>query len=427
MKMSKFLQLTFKTHKYVSNFHLYYLRNLSSVVNDEIVASKSSTLTNRLLYYMNNNCQEKQSENFKDTVALADLLNHKIPTDFKKYDTQTLLSAFNSLAKGHTIKNKMNVLALVSTLDLECCQRLGKLTNKEILSYLCLFMKFVPSKMTELKYYSLALDHLLISEDLDNGDLVQFIFFIGLMKKKKNSSEILKKCIQCFSDEFVNNLTSEEICIICNSAFKTSTKINNHFFLDKVLKYLKDNLYLLKDPAIFITMLKTIRHNRYQNDDLLVTISCTIFFNKTLQYYSFPALCHILALYADYLFYEESLLSVCTNRCIELLRGADYISKTTYLLQQPRLKDIQRLLWCLSNLNCQHLNKCDIEDVILPQIMRRIESGEGKKDPLSLIEISLYLWMMDYKAYDLIHYCLSKEHLALIQGMYAYVSISFVN
>lgn len=415
--MSKIFQNLLKTHKYVINYQLRS-RNLSSNVDD--LVSSESRLTNRLLYYMNHNKNRIVQQSDIDHAVILDLLKNNSLKDFQKYDTQKLLSAFNSLAEGHVIKNKVNILKLVNILDTECCQRISQLRNREVLNYLNLFMKFLPNTITESKFYKMALDQLINIRSLDQSDLVQVTFFIGLMKKRRNSSAMIKKCMNQFDENFIHNLTSEELCIICNAAFKTSTKITSKVFLNKILKYLNDNLNLLKDPAIFITLLKTVRHNRYQNDDLLSTISCAIFFNKTLQYYSFPAICHILALYSDYLYYDECLLNIFSARCLELLREASYKSKTTYLLEQPRLKDIKRLLWCWSNLNFRNFSKSDIEDVILPQIITRVEAGEGNHDMFSLIEISLYLWMLNYKAYDLIEFCFQKDNLQQIQGKFIY-------
>lgn len=412
--MSKFLQILLRTPKYVINYQLCS-RNFSSLA-DNLISSESN-LTNRLLYYMNHTKNQIIQQNDLDEIVILDLLEQKSLSKFHKYDTQQLLSAFNSLAEGHIIKNKVNILKLVQILDTECCQRMNQLTNTEVLNYLNLFMKFIPNKITESEFYNLALNQLVNVRSLDQADLVQIIFFIGVMKKRNNGSAMLKKCMKQFDDNFIHNLTSEELCIICNSTFKTSTKINKKL-LNKIISYLNDNLNLLKDPAIFITLIKTLRHNRYQNDDLLNTISCGIFFNKTLQYYSFPAICHILALYSDYLYYDESLINIFSVRCLELLRNSNYISRRSYLLDQPRLKDIKRLLWCWSNLNFRKFSKSDIEDVILPQIMKRLEAGEGNHDLFSFIEISLYLWMLDYKAYDLIEFCLRKDNLVQIAGKF---------
>lgn len=402
------VQFLLKAHSYVISTQLCYSRNVYSVI--DYIVTPETTLTNRLLDYVNKSNQQTVKQNDSYEQVISDLLKNKNVEHFQKYDMQTLLSTFNSLAERHTGKNKTSILALIHLLNSECCQRINELTNKEILNYLHLFMKLLPNGITEIKFYELALEQLQNSRDLDRSGLVQLIFFIGLKKKSTIASQMIRKCMWHVNADFITNLTTEEICVICNSTFKTSTKIKNQLFLDKILKYINDNLNLLKDPAVFVTLLKTIRHNRHQNDDLLSTITCTIFFNRTLQYYSFTALCHILAIYSDYLFYDGNLLNVFIKRCLELLNEAKYISKTTYLLHQPRLKDIERLLWCLSNLNFKHIDKCDIENVVLPQIMMRIKAGEGKHNLLSLIQISLYLWMMDYSAYDLIEYCFSEEN-----------------
>lgn len=410
--MLKIVRCLLKSHD--SNyFQLCYLKKLNTKANNSFVQLESK-LINRLFFYLKNDAQQKIKKHQESEGLILELLN-KHCKDFKKYDTHTLLSAFNSLAERHIIKDETTVHTIVNTLDNEFCQRINDLTNSEILCSLCLFMRLMPNGIIDLNYYKQAIKYLM-QNNLDRNDLIQLIFFIGLMKKSNVSTQMLRECMKLFNKDFINSLTTEEICIICNATFKTSTKIKNLLFLDKIMKYLSDNLYLLKDTAIFITMLKTIRHNRYQNDDLLTTISCTIFFNKTIHHYSFPAICHILALYSDCLHYDENLLGISTNRCVELLKEAKYISKSTYLLQQPRLKDIKRLLWCLSNMNSKHLTKCDIENVIIPQIIGRIKAGEVKRDILSLVEICLYLWMLEYKAYELIEHCFTKENLTLIRS-----------
>ncbi|KAG5871317.1 hypothetical protein JTB14_015916 [Gonioctena quinquepunctata] len=79
------------------------------------------------------------------------------------------------------------------------------------------------------------------------------------------------------------------------------------------------------------------------------------------------------------------------------------------------MKDIRRLLWCLSNLNLKNFNSTDIENVIVPNILERIEAGELKNDSFSLIEIVLYLWMLNYRTYELMPYGLSNEDISFIK------------
>ncbi|CAH1164719.1 unnamed protein product [Phaedon cochleariae] len=395
-----FLQIQKHNKLDVKKFH-------RTELGDKVTVLDETTLTGRLLAYIRpKNVSENQIES---SVDARDIFknSHKL----RQYSLHQIFHTFNTLAY---LGNRMEYLELLNMLDNECSQRVRKLKTQEIIELLHVYMKIIPNKIVQHKYYGVAIKELLNRIDtLTKNDLVQLIFYIGLMKKFAKS-EVLRKCVDKFNKNTVNSLSAEELCIICNATFKTGTHLDNTIFLDKVMSYLNDNLYLLKDPALFITLLKTVRLNRYQNEDLLSTITCAMFFNKTLEYYSFIGLCHILALYSDFLYYDENVLNAFTRRCIQLLKENEFVSINNASPDQPRLKDIKRLLWSLSNLNFKCLKAADIKTVIIPNILDRFEAGELEGDSSSLIEIMLYLWMLNYHAYELVPYALTKTNIKTI-------------
>ncbi|KAG5868380.1 hypothetical protein JTB14_032225 [Gonioctena quinquepunctata] len=334
---------------------------------------------------------------------------------FQNINVEQVVSTIKKFRVYQNIHGRNTSLNLLNELDDKCSRRVKHLETREILEILLAYMRTIPNRITEYKYYNSAVGELTNRlHMLSKTELINLIFYIGLGKKLVKP-QLLRNCINSFKETSIKCLTTEELCIICNATFKASTKIDNKVFLDKVVTHLEDNLSILQDPAFFVTLLKTIRHNRYQTENLLTTISCTIFFNKTHERYSFTALSHISALYSDYLHYDQNLLKLFTTRCISLLKEKEFISTNEYSPDIPRMKDIKRLLWCLSNLNFKNLNLTDIENVIVPNILKRIEAGELKNDSFSLIEIVLYLWMLNYRTYELMPYALSDENISFVK------------
>ncbi|XP_030766286.1 uncharacterized protein LOC115890246 isoform X2 [Sitophilus oryzae] len=385
-----------------------------TIAGDRFKPLAGNTLTGRFLLYLNNfNSIEEPAK--LDSCSLINTLKYH-PRDVVKLETTGVVKALTLLPDRKFVQNKQDYTKLLNLIDGECCDRLASQDVTGIIRLLHSFMSANPNRLTETRYFSLALDDLIKTCDkLSKNELVQVIFFIGLLKKCSKAQYMLRICLNKFNKQFINELTQEDLCIICNSTFKTSTKIKNKGLLEKVKCHISQNLFILNDPAIFVTLIKTLRHNRYQDEDLLNTITCTMFFNKTINDYSFTAISHVLALYSDYLYHHETVLKILSEESIRKLKSNQYKAKDTYLIDQPRTKDIKRFLWALSNLNYK-LAKEDIETVIIPQIVNRIKSGECENNPGSFVDIALYLWMMHYKAYNLIKHVLTKENISVMRA-----------
>ncbi|KRT79429.1 hypothetical protein AMK59_8322 [Oryctes borbonicus] len=288
-----FCRCGFKLFKqgYKSGIRLY---------SEKIVPLDESTVIGRIVLFMNNkyiepNTNSKVNYELKDSAKYS--INNVIDkfksnqanhiSNLKSDDIEELL---RTLKYENYTSNKYHFKRLMQIIDAECCTRLDYLDSATILRILNEFTQSVPNRIREYQFYNKAIDRL-ISEVgfLSKEELLQTIFYIGLEKKSKNAQVMLRKCMQKLTKEDIESLSVEELCIICNSTFKTSTKIRNRQILENVKKTINDKLYLLKDTALFIILVKTLRHNRYQDEDVLNTISSTIFFNKTHQFYYAPA------------------------------------------------------------------------------------------------------------------------------------------
>ncbi|XP_050500123.1 uncharacterized protein LOC126880354 isoform X1 [Diabrotica virgifera virgifera] len=395
-----------KSIRFLQTYRRIQLRR-KSFFGDKNIELGETTLTGRLLRYLNS-FNVHGNENFipvKDPIKLK-------TTGLNKCNIEQIKTSVRLL----DISQDINNFYLLRAIDKECSARVNKLSNADIFELLHIYMSKVPNRIINYKLYEIAIQELTKRLNLLNkNEIIQLIFYIGLRKKQAKQHNIVRKCINYLIRSDLETLTPEDLCVICNSTFKTTTKLNEKIF-NTIINYLYNNLKILKDPAFFVTFLKSIRQNRYQDEDLLETLSYGMLFNKSFEQYSFSALSHILAVYSDYLYYDENVLRVFSERSIQLLKESDFISKKEHMSNHIRLKDIKRFLWCISNLNYK-LSSQDIKTVIIPNILKRVKAGDVESDHSSLAEIALYLWMLNYRAYELFPFFLTKHNIRNIYGV----------
>lgn len=373
-----------------------------------------STLTGRILLYFDSSIAEQTTTPKNEEVQILHQIKRGSNYNLQVKSTEQLKTLLSLTNDPRCINTTNELFNAFKRLDSECCCRLSTMETKEILDILRLYAKMVPTRLNQFTFYETAIDRL--SENLEvltKSELLQLIFVVGQQKKNRKSQNILRKCLKRMDEHFIKELSAEELCIICNATFKTTTRISDKMFLNSAKVFINDNLYILKDPAVFITLVKTIRQNQCQDDNVLSTISCAVFFNKTLQYYGFAAMCHILALYADYMYYDENILKYFSLKCIDELRKSKLTHPRKYLTEQVRDKDLKRFLWCLSRLG-YNLDADIIRMDIVPKIVERIQKGDLRNDLHSMVEIILYLWMMNYQAVELLPYVLLEKNIEII-------------
>ncbi|KAK4884184.1 hypothetical protein RN001_000455 [Aquatica leii] len=388
-----------------------------TVLGEKVVPLTENTLLGRMMIYLNN--VNKNFDSSPMQVNGSNTINNLVhgKTDsLRKLTIDQIANLFYAANISILSHSKQNLRKVLDILDVECCLRLASMEPNKILKVLSAFMYVVPNRITEYKFYHYATDDIdRCLKQCTKEELIHFIFYIGLQKKSKRAQTLLKKCLRNFNKDLVHNLTIEDLCIICNSTFRTNTKISNVHLLDQIKQVLNDNLSLLKDPALLITLIKTIQHNHYQDDDLLSTISCTIFFNKTFQYYTFATICHLLSAYADWLYYDEELFNLFIKQALKQLEETSVKSKKTYLTEQMRTKDILVFLRCISTLNCSNIDKEHLENLITLNIMERLSLGEFKNGVEQIVDIILYLWMIGCRPYKLIQIALTSENVGVIR------------
>ncbi|CAH0552133.1 unnamed protein product [Brassicogethes aeneus] len=360
------------------------------------------TLTGRIISYLNPN---KEESNVADSTKLLQTIQYNPQYILKDAKLQDLHKWIKLIPK------KQNLFQLINK---ECTKRIHSMNNQEICNLLHSFVKVFPSQIAKTEFYNASMDILFQNvNSLGKNELVQLIFFAGLQKKTKRSQIILKGSLRCL-DPYLDELDVHQLCIICNSFFKTSTKLSPKV-LNLTKKFISNNLEVLKDPALFVAFIKVLRQNKDQTEELLTNISCAIFFNKTLQLYSFTAICHILALYSDFLYYDEKLFEHFVRLGLDQISNEPKKIKAYDNMDTVRNKDINRFIWSLANVNYQNLTQDHIETIIVKKIFQRIDKGDFLGSPDLLIEMLLSLWILNYRSYDMLSYVLTQTNIIKIR------------
>lgn len=381
----------------------HFVHQLTRKYGQNVTVSER-TLTGRIISYLDQNRDDTSAklsnDLFKSIAERPDLINGKI-----KF--QELRSCIKFCGKNNDY--------LLTAIDKECCNRIYDLNVQETCDILHSLVQAVPNRIFKTNYYKLAIRNMYNNiNHLSKDELIQLMFFAALEKKSKKSQTIIKKCLQSLHS-YINELDESQLCIISNSLFKTSTKASE-LFLSCIHHSINNNLGILKDSLLFISFVKVLRQNRYQSEELLSSITCGMFFNQTTHIYSVTALGHILALYSDFYYYDKNLYQHFVEISLKKLKESAYTPRTDfYLPEDIRTKDINRLLWCLANINYQELKKDQI-DIIISKLKERINGKDHLIKPDIYIEISLYLWMLKYRAYEFVPFILTQDNISRIQG-----------
>ncbi|XP_018332547.1 uncharacterized protein LOC108742040 isoform X2 [Agrilus planipennis] len=376
-KLKSFLSIFVSSQQNAVSFN----KNIDTVVAERSNHLLRHTFTSRLLLYLRN-VNDRNFKKYKRVLNQKPALTAVVLNESLKLKTNdlTVTDITNAI-----LKLKLNSKQMLNAMDVLCSSYVKDLTTEEQFYILYTFINVISNRVTHLKFYQAAIHH--IQEDIKfikKSDLLQLIFFIGL--NKKSNKPTMKKCLkQLYKMEIIKELNVNELCIVCHAAFKTSTKIRNEELLDKVKETINNNLTILKDPALFVTFIKTLRHNQFQDDD-------------------------ILTLYSDYMYYEQPILKVCVETGIRQLKEYDKnIDKVI------RMKDIKRFLWAVSYIGYDKFDSSWCRNVIVPRIIQKIKNREYKCDTESIVECILYLWMLDCKAVELFPYVLTPTSVQQIR------------
>lgn len=327
----------------------------------------------------------------KYTIRYADYYpvsdGHRFLRDLREVPIEQLpqMIVFTSIYKGRT---EIPILVgVVNGLDNECAKKVDQMSQQQIIEMFNSFMYFLPHKLVQLDFYQLAIRKLIdgFSEENSVTEFVEVCFYLGMWKKNRVAMDYMNHLIKSYLSDHINQLETLDLAIICNAAYKTSTRINNKTFLDRLVS----EILSMDEPDVplLITFLKSCRHNRVKSTETLEKVMTWI---KDGQFdgTDIVAHAHILAYLA------ENRVSDHMNVSKLVTQGAKKVNSTT------RGKDISTLLW-----SCAHLGYDFSDETTMNRIANivygKLDDGEYRYASDVLVDTCLSMWMLGYKSKEM--------------------------
>lgn len=388
-------------------------------------STKVYTLHDRFQKHFRADCRYKNNVVEIETSALNDvkseletsLLNfNKLLSELR--DEQFPLFLYLLSSRGPVGKNEDT--RFWDLVDDECCSRLKNMSPEDILKVLDGWMYCLPNRITQLLFYSQALNRMklwFIFKVLSVQQWLLCVFFVGL--GKNNNVKLMRKALVAYDwQEILKSSTLLDLCIVLNAIYKTSTWLQDSSLAVEVTQILKNNLdNIILETDLFTTIIKFLRQAGYHELYLMNSIIEFLMSHQSiLSTMNFTAKVHLLALYAEARFYQHEFLSTLVDECLRnLALHSNRTSFRSHLTEHPRPKDITRFLWATSYLGYD-LDKQVLDEVIIPQITRRMLDHEYKNQPEEVIGSLLFLWMLGARPVTLFEKALTAQLMYKLKG-----------
>lgn len=293
-----------------------------------------------------------------------------------------------------------NFVDAVNELDIECTRRLPEMDFHTILSLMYAFMYLIPNRITQTTFYQNSITKLIneFSSNATKSKFVEVCFYLGMSKKNRNFSDVMEHFLIEYFDRFLPELNSTDFGIVCNSAFKTSTRITSELYQDRIIKEIVEAKEV--NIPLLITLIKSVRHNRVKSNEIQSYLKNILLNGSQLDDLDFKGLTHLFAYFSDNLFMANDIYEYFVETGMAKLESEDNI----------RPKDIATFIWSCSNLGLELLEKDDI-NLIAKIIDDKCENYEYKFCPDELVDSILSLWTMGYKVSSLVPMIYKNKNL----------------
>ncbi|XP_058453904.1 uncharacterized protein LOC131431942 [Malaya genurostris] len=296
---------------------------------------------------------------------------------------------------------------VVNSLDDETETRTEQCNFNELSRILHGYMYLLRNKTVRLKSYRLIIPRMieLFKQNVNEKDFMTIVFFMGLWKKNSTGTRLMEQFLTEYVDEFLDRLELIDFVILANASFQTSVRIANERFLERLVNEISG--FEGNDHDLLVTLVKCARMNRIRSESIVKKIRSVI--QTEASGLEFRELSHLFAYIADSSIKEDSLnqnfLEQCANRIETEIASSPEHNSPSF-----RAKDLSTFLWSCSNLSIPLANIGIEPSDLLNIIFRKMDNGEVRHIPDTVVDICLCLWIMDYPSIDLLSAIYGDRH-----------------
>lgn len=276
-------------------------------------------------------------------------------------------------------------------MDDECSVRIDSLNHRQIIEILNAFMYMIPNKIAQLDFYRLAMHRLvdLFEQNSSADNFVKTAFYLGMWKK--NGSNLLDQFLKSYFTDYISDLSTMDFAIVANAAFKASVRVNLDSFRDRLVKEIVENG---DDLSLFITFLKSCRHNKIKSDVIVDKIREAVA-NNGFEHADIRAIAHIFSYLAENLINDDDIVTFFVEK------GTEMINNST------RDKDIASFLWSCAYLGLE-LSQETLQ-MVDKVLHKKVFASNTEFNVDDLVDCCLSLLMLGHKT-QLIHEIGSAPH-----------------
>ncbi|KAM7352518.1 uncharacterized protein ACRADG_004997 isoform 1-T1 [Cochliomyia hominivorax] len=294
---------------------------------------------------------------------------------------------------------------ILNELDGFALDKLDEMSADTILRTLYAFLFLIPNWMTRLDFYGHAMQRL--AEEFNNAaykpkeQFLQICFYMGLSKKqtKFNVNKLLNTLLESYLPKYIKELSTLDLAIISNAAYKTSNRISNEEFNQRLLKEVLDISNTSNgNDALLINFIKSMRLQRLRSPLVCEYITKLCQSTEKLLQFQPKGLVHLFAYLAENLWdnrdCSDKIIETFTEQLTLVRHNNESISQTI------RGKDIATFLWACAQLNC-NLTTIQLR-TIENSLIEKLNGKEFNYFTDQLVDACLSLWILGYKAKELV-------------------------
>lgn len=352
------------------------------------------TFINRLVKYLAiENCDSrpmvKETIRYADYYPVYDVRMFRNQLRSTTSDQLPKLLAFTYTYRNNADQNKF--VDIINEIDTEITNRIKDLDTKTIISILYGLIFLIPQRVVQTDFYENCVFRLVnqFDDDLPKNIFVEACFYLGLWKKNQKSTDLMDGFIKKHLDQYLEQLTITDMVIISNAAYRVSLKIDHDIFLDRLISGILDAKDF--DVPNFVSMIKSVRHNRVKSNELQRRIVKLVKSNR-IDEFDFRALVHVFTYFADNLIKNDEITEILISRCFKKLETEfDFNTKHNWF---HRPKDLSTFLWSCAFLNASDHIADEYYELIDKIIRHNCDNSLYERNQDELVDALLSLWML---------------------------------
>lgn len=260
----------------------------------------------------------------------------------------------------------------------------NQLRHEDMIECLEYLVKIYPNQLLNLRFFDEALKILLENDEICRNQFTKLCYFIGFLKKFQPGPKYLEYIIDKYLDDKLssNELNRMDFAIFCISTYKSSVRVNNKKFHDRLIAEVlatNDN-----DTYLLVAFVKSLKQNEIVSSQVIEKLKDLI---EAFEF-DYASLVHIFPYIADNSVKDDSLIKLICTKCIATFDD------------NVRAKDVQKFLHSCAMLNLK-MNKPDLEK-LESIIVNRTACDEFKTHFDHFVNAALSLWILNHQSKKLV-------------------------